>query len=130
MAGGCAVRCRGSRGHLLTACAWCAWQWMNIEHVVSEMSSFQFSGTRPASWQSAPDAWLHGYWAFGWADNHVKIASIDTANSTITVDPATPPVYRFQPTARYYGENILTELDAPGEVRGNADVAAGCTACG
>ena len=57
---------------------------MNIEHVVSEMSSFQFSGTRPASWQSAPDAWLHGYWAFGWADNHVKIASIDTANSRLS----------------------------------------------
>jgi hypothetical protein len=33
----------------------------------------------------------------------------------ITITTATPPVYGFLPKARFYGVNILSELDAPGE---------------
>lgn len=92
-----------------------ALQWLNVQGVTGPLS-FQYPGTRPASWASAPDPWAHGYWAYGWADNHVKLASINVTTATINVDPATPPLYKIFKPARFYGENILSELDAPGEV--------------
>ena len=81
---------------------------------------------RVARWAAQPKAalqntWLHGYWKFDWADNHVRIAyasSTQGSNASdwvITVDSSTPPVYSFEAKARFYAENLQCELDAPGE---------------
>jgi hypothetical protein len=50
---------------------------------------------RQAKWAGEKDGWLHGYWGFDWADNYVRIRSINTENKTIVTDPATPPIYGF-----------------------------------
>eukprot|EP00051_Salpingoeca_urceolata_P010906 m.134011 g.134011 ORF g.134011 m.134011 type:complete len:686 (-) comp16903_c0_seq2:1300-3357(-) len=89
------------------------WQWSSIAK--AESTSFQYSGTQPSRWVNETDAWLHGYWTFGWADSYVRIKSIDQATSTFDIDPSTPPVYGFKARARYYAVNIKAELDAPNE---------------
>ncbi|GMH49987.1 hypothetical protein TrLO_g5061 [Triparma laevis f. longispina] len=63
------------------------------------------------------DLWLHGYWSFDWADNHVHVTSINAndTHATFNIDPDTPPVYGFLPGARFVVENVLSELDTPNE---------------
>jgi hypothetical protein len=57
-------------------------------------------------------------WSFDWADSYCEIQSIvadGQGGAVITVEPNSPPVYGFLPRARFYGVNILSELDAVGE---------------
>ena len=52
------------------------------------------------------------------ADSYVEIQSVasdGSGNAVLTIEPNTPPVYGFLPNARFYGVNILSELDASGE---------------
>jgi Right handed beta helix region len=77
-------------------------------------SDFTCDSARLARWASAPDAWLHGYWTFDWADSYVKIGSVDPATHTITTLPPYG-VYGYSPGRRFYVLNLLEELDEPGE---------------
>jgi hypothetical protein len=78
---------------------------------------------RVVEWQRAAgnSTWLHGYWGFDWAENHVHVSRIRTTNDTngtralLEIDPGTPPNYPTRPQARWYAENLLQELDAPDE---------------
>jgi len=76
---------------------------------------FITSDPRPRRWASFEDVWMHGYWAFDWADTHERIASYNP--ETGTVESAEPPAswYGFRKDRRFYFENVLEELDAPGE---------------
>lgn len=69
---------------------------------------------RLVRWTNAPDAWVHGYWTFDWADSHEKIASIDPATHQIATVPP-HGAYGYKPGRRFYALNIFEELDAPGE---------------
>jgi len=67
-------------------------------------------------WADEKNAWIVGYFKYSWGDDMLKIASIDTKKKTITT--ASPAFYGFssgQPYNRWYGENIMVELDEPGE---------------
>ncbi len=75
---------------------------------------FAYSGERPARWVEEPDAWLHGYWFYDWADTYESIARIDTANHTIRTRPP-HGAYGYKKGQRYYALNLLCELDSPGE---------------
>jgi parallel beta-helix repeat protein len=59
------------------------------------------------------------FWSEDWADSFVPISSITESsppgNATFTVPTDAPPVYGFLPKARFYGVNLLSELDVPGE---------------
>lgn len=94
--------------------------WVNINTVVNS-SSFTVASTRPIqnNWGSEPDAWIHGYWSFDWADSFVKLQSaVPTSKpgiTQLTSLASTPPVYGYLPKARFYGVNILAELDTAGE---------------
>ena len=44
-------------------------------------------------WKDTSTLWLHGYWEYDWADNYVKVLSIDNSSSEITIDPKTPTLY-------------------------------------
>lgn len=85
---------------------------MNINTVVNS-SSFTVASTRPIqnNWGSEPDAWIHGYWSFDWADSFVKLQSaVPTSKpgiTQLTSLASTPPVYGYLPKARFYGVNIL-----------------------
>lgn len=62
---------------------------------------------------------MHGYWSFDWADSYVHASKVlpgpGDNETTIYVDAATPPLYGFLPEARFYGVNLLSELDTPTE---------------
>jgi parallel beta-helix repeat protein len=77
-------------------------------------AGFFYSGSRPSQWQDASDIWVHGYWAYDWADSYQKVASIDLRLNLIKTSP--PAVsFGFRPGQRFYYLNILEELDEPGE---------------
>lgn len=85
------------------------------------------NASRIESWAAKDhDAWLHGYWGKDWADCYRKLASaVDvTVNGTqytnvsfeaITHNPGTEGVDKH---ARFYGVNLLSELDSPMEYEG------------
>jgi hypothetical protein len=76
-------------------------------------TTFQYFGDRPTRWGSAPDAWMHGYWKYAWADCHEPVASIDTATKTVTL-PETPG-YGIQAGQTFYTYNLIEEISVPGE---------------
>ena len=78
---------------------------------------FTYEGTdRPSRWRNAADAWIAGYFMWGYADDAVPLKSIDTAERKITT--AMPTVYGFGTGKAYrafYAYNIPEEIDTPGE---------------
>lgn len=76
----------------------------------------QYDSLRVDRWIDEKNPWMAGYFNAGFADDMVKIESIDTSSKTITTSEAT--LYGFahgHPWHTWYGVNILSELDAPGE---------------
>lgn len=91
--------------------------WTQIKNVTTALE-FEYDTDRINRWASEVSeghVWLHGYWKYGWADNFVRAAGVNTTAGTITISPKTPPVYALEPKARFYGVNIYSELDSPGE---------------
>ena len=68
-------------------------------------------------------AWLHGYWGFDWADCYRKLAAavpvtINGSNYiNVSFDPIThnAGMEDVKTHARWYGVNLKSELDSPGE---------------
>ena len=60
---------------------------------VLKLFNFSSVANHIISWRNTSTLWLHGYWSFDWADNYVKVESIDTKNTTFVVSQDTPPVY-------------------------------------
>jgi len=78
--------------------------------------TFTYSGNRPSGWKTTDNIWIFGYFHYGWADDVVKLASINTSNNTFTT--IQPHVYGFYYGASWntwYAFNIPEEIDAPGE---------------
>ncbi len=76
----------------------------------------QYGSSRIKRWTKEKDAWMSGYFMWGYADDMVRIKSIDTVNKTISTASAT--LYGFgsgESWRRWYGVNILSELDTAGE---------------
>ena len=76
----------------------------------------KYDSLRINNWAKEKDAWMSGYFMWGYADDMVKIASINTNKRTITTSSST--FYGFgdsKPWRNWYGVNILAELDASGE---------------
>jgi len=76
-------------------------------------AEFIFDNDRITRWANAEDAWMHGFWCWDWADEYVRIASIDADRRTIRT--ATPHSYGYKEDRRFYVLNVLEELDQPGE---------------
>jgi hypothetical protein len=74
---------------------------------------FLFEGERPALWTDAPDAWLFGYWKFDWADETIAVAKIDGEKGEILL--AGPHQYGVFEGKPFFAENLLEEIDRPGE---------------
>ncbi|MBK8966338.1 MAG: right-handed parallel beta-helix repeat-containing protein [Lewinellaceae bacterium] len=90
---------------------------------------FGYEYDRPGRWLEAPDAWLYGRFSYGFCDDHLGLASIDTAEKTITT--AHPHIYGVFPgiyvdtsywremaghsIRGYFVYNLLEEMDQPGE---------------
>ncbi|WP_051209836.1 right-handed parallel beta-helix repeat-containing protein [Gelidibacter mesophilus] len=76
----------------------------------------QYDSVRINNWAKEKNVWISGYFNHGYADDMVKISKIDTLEKTFTTASATLYGYgNGKPWQKWYGINILAELDAPGE---------------
>jgi hypothetical protein len=77
-------------------------------------NGFYYEGDRPRRWRDLSQIWIHGYWAWDWANSYGKAASIDLDKRWIKTAPPYGH-YGFRKGQRVYFVNILEELDRPGE---------------
>ncbi len=77
---------------------------------------FKYTDPRHARWVGVADVWLQGYFNHGFADDKIRVASIDVAKGEVTL--ASPHMYGLgsgQNYNQYVALNLLEELDEPGE---------------
>ncbi|MFI3294590.1 MAG: right-handed parallel beta-helix repeat-containing protein [Rikenellaceae bacterium] len=77
---------------------------------------FKYDSTRISSWEFNDDMWISGYFHYGFADDALRIKSLDKERQEITTDG--PTLYSFasgSPWQRYYFYNIREEVDQKGE---------------
>ena len=75
---------------------------------------FFYSGDRPQRWKDTRNLWVHGYWAWDWANSYERVASLDLERRFIQT-AAPHGNYGFRQGQRFYFLNVLEELDQPGE---------------
>ena len=82
--------------------------------------TFEYTGDAPSRWRVDKGIWMNGFWCHDWANETLKIGSIDTAKRQIT--SAGIHSYGIGNSSkwhtakrRYYVLNLLEELDTPGE---------------
>ena len=75
---------------------------------------FLYSGDRPRGWQDRADVWVHGYWAYDWANSYERVESFDLERRWIKT-AAPHGLYGFRKGQRFYFLNVFEELDQPGE---------------
>jgi len=78
---------------------------------------FNYEGDRPRRWRDTSDIWIHGYWAYDWANSYEHVASIDLDKRLIKTSPPYGH-YGFRAGGdggRFFFLNILEEVDEPGE---------------
>ena len=75
---------------------------------------FFYAGDRPRRWLDTNDVWVHGYWAYDWANSYEKVASLDVDQRLVKTAPPYGH-YGFRKDQRIYFVNVLEELDQPGE---------------
>ncbi len=75
---------------------------------------FRYEGDRPAQWKADDNIWVHGYWAWDWADSYERVVKLDKGTRDVVTAPP-HGLYGFRKGQRYYFLNVLEELDSPGE---------------
>jgi alpha-glucosidase len=78
--------------------------------------TFRYNADRPSRWAQAKDFWISGLFHYGYADDAVAVARLDTADRTLTTAQET--MYGFESGRdfqRWYAFNLLEEIDRPGE---------------
>ena len=76
--------------------------------------TFTYADERISRWAGEADPHGMGYWAHDWAACAIAFTKIDPATKTIT-QRLPGSNYGFRKGGRWYGYNLLCELDAPGE---------------
>lgn len=75
---------------------------------------FFYAGDRPSRWQDPRGLWVHGYWAYDWANSYEQVAELDCVRRFIRT-AAPHGQYGFRKGQRFHYVNALEELDSPGE---------------
>ena len=75
---------------------------------------FRYAGDRPRRWKDTSDLWVHGYWAYDWANSYERVVSLDLDRRLVKTAPPYGQ-YGFRKGQRFYFLNVLEELDQPGE---------------
>jgi len=75
---------------------------------------FTYEGDRPARWAPCDDLWVHGYWAYDWANSYERVLRLDPLARVVETAPPHGN-YSFTKGQRFYFLNVLEELDGPGE---------------
>lgn len=68
---------------------------------------------RMAQWGVVTEGFVHGYLGNNYADTMIRIGSYNLLNGRMDLTAAS--YYGYKPEARFRVENVLAELDAPGE---------------
>jgi hypothetical protein len=76
---------------------------------------FSYEGDRPRRWIGQPDIMFEGYWFWDWADQRLKVKSIDPEKRVIALEDQPVHAFGFRNGQWYYAYNLLPELDQPGE---------------
>ena len=74
----------------------------------------EYLDPRIGTWMKEKDPILFGYWYWDWADKYHRLRAVDPARRTFTLDEPWSH-YGYRDSCRFYGLNLLCELDAPGE---------------
>jgi hypothetical protein len=75
---------------------------------------FYYESDRPSRWGKSDQIWIHGYWAYDWANSYERVVELDPAKQFIkTAKPYGN--YGFNKMQRFYFLNVLEEIDEPGE---------------
>ncbi|MCC6235239.1 MAG: right-handed parallel beta-helix repeat-containing protein, partial [Verrucomicrobiales bacterium] len=77
-------------------------------------AGFTLDTDRPRRWADLTNVWVHGYWAWDWANSYERITSFDPATRLLRTAPP-HGLYGFRQGQRIHFVNVLEELDAPGE---------------
>jgi parallel beta-helix repeat protein len=75
---------------------------------------FTYAGDRPRRWAPSEDIWVHGYWAYDWANSYEHVRRLDPVAGEVETDEPYGN-YSFRKQQRFYFLNVLEELDQPGE---------------
>lgn len=75
--------------------------------------TYQIDDPRPLRWTEATDGWLNGYWMTPYTIDYARIANIDTQNMKISGKEYND--LGAYGGARYFAQNLLEEIDSPGE---------------
>ncbi len=75
---------------------------------------FSFAEDRPLRWHDTGDFWVHGYWAWDWANSYERVVGLDRERRLLKTAPPFGQ-YGFRKGQRFCFLNVLEELDTPGE---------------
>jgi hypothetical protein len=76
---------------------------------------FVCNDSRLARWVDEKGIWLHGFWVYDWADQRLPLGSVDGADRTIRLGSGAGRTFDLRKGQWFYAENVLPELDSPGE---------------
>ena len=82
---------------------------------------FEAADDQPTGWNDEPNALLFGYWFWDWSDSFAKLKKMDDDAKIIEVKEPFD-FYGYKNDLRYYGFNLLCELDRAGEYYIDRDV--------
>jgi len=78
--------------------------------------TFAYDFDRPEKWPQAQEIWLSGILSWSWEWTYNKVAAIDTAKKQMTLRYGeVSGVFDAYSGNRFHFENLLEEIDAPGE---------------
>lgn len=75
---------------------------------------FHYHGDRPRRWHDPGSLWVHGYWAWDWANSYERVTALDLDRRLVKT-AAPHGLYGFRKGQRIYFLNVFEEIDQPGE---------------
>jgi hypothetical protein len=75
---------------------------------------FEYLDNRQNRWASEKDVRLGGYWYWDWSDEFQQVEKVDTGSKTFYLSEPFH-TYGYRDSLRYFGLNLLCEIDRPGE---------------
>ena len=77
---------------------------------------FEADPNQPSGWGNEPDGVLFGYWYWDWSESYARYQSVTPQGDKQIITMSEPyDSHGYKNHLRYYGLNLLCELDAPEE---------------
>ena len=75
---------------------------------------FFYNDDRPKDWKESQDIWMHGYWAYDWANSYEQIEKFDKEKGYIV---AKEPygIFYYRKGQRFHFLNVLEEVTEKGD---------------